>query len=110
MKKIVVIHHSNLIGHKLQPFVKFLRSFYDTTLKFSASLSVTFNDYVQKLHNIQTQLVITIFDDPIMNVVAKSMKSKFDKHWSDVNKMYKILFIVLVLDLQFKLNFSIFCV
>lgn len=36
------------------------------------------------------------FEDPNMRSISKTMKSKFDKYWGDVNKMNKVLFIVVL--------------
>lgn len=52
--------------------------------------------------------MLTISYDPIMNAMAKNMKSKFDEYWGEVNKMNKVLFITFVLDPYFKLNFLSF--
>ncbi|XP_022850866.1 zinc finger BED domain-containing protein RICESLEEPER 1-like [Olea europaea var. sylvestris] len=85
---------------KGRKFVKFLKTFYETTLKFSASSSVTSNLYFQHLLKIFSDR-----QDPILSDMAKNMKTKFDKYWGSVEKMNKILIVATVLDPRHKLEF-----
>jgi hypothetical protein len=62
-------------------FVKFLKSFYDATLKFSTSKNVTFNSYFIQLCIIQNTLNDGICsDNPILTSVNLDMKTKYDKY------------------------------
>ncbi|KAK2648515.1 hypothetical protein Ddye_016004 [Dipteronia dyeriana] len=60
-------------------FVKFLKNFYDATLKFSASLSVTSNQYFHEVFSIQSELIeLSTNTDPFLGTMATSMKRKYD--------------------------------
>ncbi|XP_022896431.1 zinc finger BED domain-containing protein RICESLEEPER 1-like [Olea europaea var. sylvestris] len=96
---------------KGRKFVKFLKTFYEITLKFSASLSVTSNLYFKEVCNIQ-QVLKSLSDrqDPLLSDMAINMKSKFDKYWGSVEKMNKILIIAIVLDPRYMLEFVGYCI
>ena len=91
-------------------FVKFLKKFYDATLKFSASLSVTSNLYFHEVFSIQSELTeLSTNTDPFLGTMATSMKRKYDKYWGSIESINKLLLISIVLDPRYKLDYVIFC-
>ncbi|XP_022870954.1 zinc finger BED domain-containing protein RICESLEEPER 2-like [Olea europaea var. sylvestris] len=96
---------------KARKFAKFLRTFYDVTLKFSASLNVTSNIYFQEVCKIK-QILKKMGDkqDYLLSSIANNMKIKFDKNWDNVDKMNKILIVAVVLDPRYKLEFVVHCI
>ncbi|KAL5787204.1 hypothetical protein ACOSP7_004153 [Xanthoceras sorbifolium] len=83
---------------KAKAFVQFLHVFYDITVKFSSSLSVTSNLFF-----------MSCSDDSVLSEMTSSMKSKFDKYWGKIEDVNKLLIIALVLDPRYKLNYVKFC-
>ncbi|TXG59748.1 hypothetical protein EZV62_014321 [Acer yangbiense] len=91
-------------------FVKFLKKFYDATLKFSASLSVTSNLYFHEVFSIQSELTeLSTNTDPFLGTMATSMKRKYDKYWGSIESINKLLLISVVLDPRYKLDYVTFC-
>ncbi|KAL5737810.1 hypothetical protein ACOSP7_030571 [Xanthoceras sorbifolium] len=91
-------------------FVKFLHVFYDITLKFSSSLSVTSNLFFHELCSIETELTsFAKSNDSVLSEMSSSMKSKFDKYWGKIEDVNKLLIIALVLDPRYKLEYVKFC-
>ncbi|CAM8979771.1 unnamed protein product [Rhodiola kirilowii] len=95
-----------------QAFTLFLKRFYDSTIKLSASKTPTSNLIFNKMVALQ-QLIEKKMRDwsiPILRKVAQSMKTKFDKYWGQSNgggnghKINLIVFIANVLDPRFKLS------
>ncbi|KAL5861151.1 hypothetical protein ACOSQ4_002447 [Xanthoceras sorbifolium] len=95
---------------KAKVFVKFLHVFYDITLKFSSSLSVTSNLFFHELCSIETELTsFAKSNDSVLSEMSSSMKSKFDKYWGKIEDVNKLLIIALVLDPRYKLEYVKFC-
>ncbi|KAK3230411.1 hypothetical protein Dsin_002292 [Dipteronia sinensis] len=91
-------------------FVKFLKKFYDATLKFSASLSVTSNLYFYEVFSIQSELTkLSTNTNPFLDTMATSMKRKYDKYWGSIESINKLLLISIVLDPRCKLDYVTFC-
>ncbi|TXG66426.1 hypothetical protein EZV62_007701 [Acer yangbiense] len=91
-------------------FVKFLKKFYDATLKFSASLSVTSNLYFHEVFSIQSELTeLSTNTDPFLGTMPTSMKRKYDKYWCSIESINKLLLISVVLDPRYKLDYVTFC-
>ncbi|KAL5775360.1 hypothetical protein ACOSP7_012917 [Xanthoceras sorbifolium] len=91
-------------------FVKFLHVFYDITLKFSSSLSVTSNLFFHKLCSIETELTsFAKSNDSVLSEMSSSIKSKFDQYWGKIEDVNKLLIIALVLDPRYKLEYVKFC-
>ncbi|KAK2648832.1 hypothetical protein Ddye_016321 [Dipteronia dyeriana] len=91
-------------------FVQFLHVFYDITLKFSVSLSVTSNMFFHKLRSIATELsTLANSGDFLLCEMTVAMKSKFDKYWGKIEDVNKLLIIALVLDPRYKLDYVKFC-
>jgi hypothetical protein len=86
-------------------FVKFLKSFYDATLKFSTSKNVTSNSYFIQFCIIQNTLNDGICsDNPILSSVSSDMKAKYDKYWETVERINLLLYLAFVLDPRSKLK------
>ena len=91
-------------------FVKFLRMFYDFTLKFSGSLFVTSNTSFREIVNLHDRLTyMCSSDDEFVRDMATSMKSKYDQYWGSYEKMNYLLFIVVILDPRRKMKYVSFC-
>ncbi|CAA2956151.1 zinc finger BED domain-containing RICESLEEPER 2-like [Olea europaea subsp. europaea] len=88
-----------------QIFVKFLKTFYDMTLKVSDSLYVTSNTFFQELCEIHGELN-ELAKDPnsLMGKMAISMRRKHDKYWGNHEKFNDLLFIATVFDPRCKLE------
>ena len=90
--------------------IKFLRMFYQVTLKFSRSLYVTSNIFFHEIVEIHARLTqLSKSNDTLLSSMANRMKIKFAKYWEDASKINKLLFIAVVLDPRFKLKYVEFC-
>ena len=95
---------------KAKKFVRFLKTFYDVTLKFSATLSVTSNMYFNEICKILSLLnSMSGLGDLELATMATNMKRKFNKYWSSVDQVNKLLIVSVVLDPLQKLDFVQFC-
>ena len=87
-------------------FIRFLSTFYDITLDFSASLHVTSNIYFKSWCTIFNQLTsLSTERDPLVSKMAVSMKQKFDKYWKGLDKTNNLLIIAVVLDPRYKFGY-----
>ncbi|KAH9779204.1 BED-type domain-containing protein [Citrus sinensis] len=87
--------------------VKFLKVFYDATLLFSASLSVTSNLCYDTIGLIESSLTaLQESTDPWVSSMAYSMREKFDKYWESTGKINKMLIIASILDPRAKMDFA----
>ncbi|XP_048502686.2 zinc finger BED domain-containing protein RICESLEEPER 2-like [Beta vulgaris subsp. vulgaris] len=87
-------------------FSEFLQAFYDLTLRVSGSLYVTSNLFFHELVNVALLLKeLESSEDFEMCVIASKMKEKYDKYWGDVEKMNMLIFIAVVLDPRYKLDY-----
>lgn len=95
---------------KCRVFLKFLKLFYNATLKFSGSLYVTSSTFYREMLAIQTQIKKYMADStPLLGTMAANMKGKFDKYWGIGDKFNLLLYVAVVLDPRTKkrfLNFS----
>ena len=99
MEKKVVGPPSDEDWKRARFFVKFLRMFYDFTLKFSGSLFVTSNTSFREIVNLHDRLTyMSSSDDEFVRDMATSMKSKYDQYWGSYEKMNYLLFIAVILD------------
>ena len=74
---------NNLDWKKTRSFVKFLKLFYNATLRFSGSLYITCNTFFHEVVMIQTKLQQLItYNDHLVSSMARNMIEKFDKYWS----------------------------
>ena len=91
-------------------FVRFLKSFYDVTLKFSSSLYVSSNVYLHEVSSIQTQLdEWSLSGDSLLGEMTTKMKKKFDKYWGMMDNVNQFLLIASVLDPRYKLDYVEYC-
>ena len=90
--------------------MKFLKTFYDITLKFSATLNVTSNSYFHEMCEMQNQLSeLSKQDDSMLSSMAVSMKKKYDKYWGNVENINCLLFVAVVLDPRYKMDYLTYC-
>ncbi|XP_073032144.1 zinc finger BED domain-containing protein RICESLEEPER 2-like isoform X2 [Primulina eburnea] len=88
---------------------KFLETFYNLTLRVSGSLYVTSNIHFHEIGELSCALNLLVeSDDSVLAMMAKRMKSKFDKYWGAPEKMNKMIFIACVLDPRFKFDYVAF--
>jgi hypothetical protein len=67
--------------HRIRIFLKFLKVFYDATLRLSGSLYVTSNMYFQEICGIQMHLdEYNENDDHVLSAMSEKMKTKFNKY------------------------------
>ncbi|KAK6944397.1 hAT-like transposase, RNase-H fold [Dillenia turbinata] len=84
----------------------FLKIFYDTTVKLSDSYNVTRNEYMKEIYRIGTILdKIYESEDSGTISIASKMKRKHDKYCGNIDKINIFLFIAVVFDQRFKLNY-----
>ncbi|XP_057441940.1 zinc finger BED domain-containing protein RICESLEEPER 2-like [Lotus japonicus] len=87
-------------------FVRFLKVFYDVTLKVSGSLFVTssqyFHEYCMVLKTLNTWAGSL---DPLLGGMVVKMKAKHDKYWGSLKNINMMIFIAVVLDPRYKLRF-----
>lgn len=88
---------------KVEGICKFLGIFYNVTRSFSGSKYPTANLYFPNVFLVQHTLMKSIEnEDCVSNSLAKRMKPKFDKYWTDYSM---ILAIALVFDPRYKVHF-----
>ncbi|XP_060672818.1 zinc finger BED domain-containing protein RICESLEEPER 2-like [Ziziphus jujuba] len=91
-------------------FVKFLKSFYDVTLKFSSSLHVISNAYFHEICSIQSQLdAWSLSGDYLLSDIANKMMRKFDNYWGKMDDINPLLLIAAVLHPRYKLDYVEYC-
>ncbi|XP_024032219.1 zinc finger BED domain-containing protein RICESLEEPER 2-like [Morus notabilis] len=87
-------------------FVQFLKTFYEVTLKFSASQHVTSNTFFHEICSIQRQLSeLCESRDCLLSTMAFGMRRKFEKYWGNGENINYILFIAVVLDPRYKRDY-----
>ncbi|KAH9768773.1 BED-type domain-containing protein [Citrus sinensis] len=87
--------------------VKFLKVFYDATLLFSASLSVTSNICYDTIGLIESSLTaLEGSRDPWVVAMAYQIREKFDKYWESSGKINKMLIVASILDPRAKMDFA----
>ena len=83
-------------------FVKFLKVFYDITIKIYGTFYSTSNLYFQQLCTIQKNVLeYAQSSDPLMSDIK--MKVKYDKYWGNFEKINQLLFVAVILDPLYKL-------
>ena len=91
-------------------FVKFLKIFFDVTLRISGSLFTTSNAYFHKLCLIRNLIRKYLkSNDLLLSDMAQNMKAKYDKYWGNLKRSNLLLYVVVVLDPRYKLKFVQFC-
>uniref|UniRef100_A0A803MMI1 BED-type domain-containing protein n=1 Tax=Chenopodium quinoa TaxID=63459 RepID=A0A803MMI1_CHEQI len=87
-------------------FSEFLQVFYDLTMRVSGSLHVTSNLFFHELVSVVVLLKDLMTNDDVeMCLMATKMKEKYDKYWGDPEKMNMLIFIAVVLDPRYKLDY-----
>ncbi|KAG7943234.1 hypothetical protein I3843_15G028400 [Carya illinoinensis] len=90
---------------KSRLFVKFLKLFYDATLRFSGANYVTCNCFAFELATIHAAINLECTEGPHkLRTMAFNMKSKFEKYWGNIKKMNLLLYIALILDPRYKMR------
>ena len=93
----------------IEVFVRILKIFYDTSLKFN-TLQVTSNTSFHELCEIQSKLIKwSQSQDHVLCDMARSMKVKYDTYLGSVNNINPLLFVSLVLDPRYKIEFLKYC-
>jgi hypothetical protein len=89
---------------------KFLRLFYEATLRFFGSLIVTSNSYFHELVGIQNELykLCNLDGDSLLKKMAKDMKMKYKRYWGNIEKMNLLLFVAVVLDPRYKMKYIVY--
>ncbi|KAL5808284.1 hypothetical protein ACOSQ3_028975 [Xanthoceras sorbifolium] len=100
----------NALKFNVKVFVQFLKTFYDVTMLFSASLSVTSNLCFHKWGTINNQLMkMSSEGNLLVRYMASTMKIKFEKYWGSLETTNNLLIIAVVLDPRFKLRYVYYC-
>ncbi|XP_026395994.1 zinc finger BED domain-containing protein RICESLEEPER 2-like [Papaver somniferum] len=95
--------------------VKFLKIFFDVTVKFSASVQVTSHEFLWQLALIHEQLVRLRAlgnRDPHISTMAEIMFKKYNTYWGDYEDMNSVLYFAKLLDPREKesgLKFNLEC-
>ncbi|CAL5341776.1 unnamed protein product [Camellia sinensis] len=95
---------------KTRLYVKFLKLFYNATLRFSGSLYVTCNAFFSEIMLIKSAITeLCVHDDLSLKLLAHGMSSKFDKYWGKFDKINLLLFVAIVVDPRYKLKYVQWC-
>ncbi|KAI9091200.1 hypothetical protein K1719_028264 [Acacia pycnantha] len=82
-----------------------LGHFYNLTNRISGSLYVTSNNFFREIYKVYRFLNEWLKSDVLeLCNVASRMKEKFDKYWGDPMQLNKLLYIAVVLDPRYKLD------
>ena len=85
---------------------RFLKRFYDVTCKVYGSLYCTSNVYFPEIIKILKDLqTFERSNDSSLVEMGKKMREKFDKYWGALSKLNVMLFIAVVLDPRYKMNY-----
>ncbi|KAL5569847.1 hypothetical protein UlMin_026422 [Ulmus minor] len=97
---------STLDWNNARIFVNFLQSFYDVTLKFSATNSVSVNCFYNEICELHNQLnQLNESDDILLSKMVSNMKLKFDKYWGNPENINLLMFLAIVLDPRYKMEY-----
>ncbi|TYK12117.1 zinc finger BED domain-containing protein RICESLEEPER 3-like [Cucumis melo var. makuwa] len=90
--------------------IRFLKVFYDVTLKISGSLYTTSNLVFHQITVVQNCIRLNAGSRNALLVgMANNMKAKFEKYWGNNEKNNLLLYVAIVLDPRKKLRFVSFC-
>lgn len=91
--------------------LKFLKVFYNATLKLSSSFFTTSNLVFHEICRIQNCMQLNASSGiSMLSTMANNMKAKFDKYWgSDEKNNNFLLCIVVVLDPRYKRKCLTYC-
>ncbi|KAL4627407.1 hypothetical protein ACB092_05G163800 [Castanea dentata] len=97
---------SDVDWEKISIFSKFLKIFYDATLRFSGANYVTSNSFFLELMSIHDTIDLEYEKDSyLLKKMAGYMKTKFEKYWGNFDNMNHLLYVGLVLDPRYKMRY-----
>ena len=86
--------------------IKFLKFFYNATLKFSSSTSVTSNDLFHEVAQLSGMLKkLGRSENCMLSSMASRMNMKFIKYWGDFDGINGLLYVAVVLDPRYKMMY-----
>ncbi|XP_010480984.1 PREDICTED: zinc finger BED domain-containing protein RICESLEEPER 2-like [Camelina sativa] len=95
---------------QVQRLVKFLKIFFNCTLTFSATKTVTSPVCYNELVIIERNLInLSINGDLLLKTEAMIMRAKFEKYWDGLNNMNPLVIIAFVFDPRNKMQFAGLC-
>jgi hypothetical protein len=101
-------HPTSIDWNRIRICLKFLKLFYDNTMRLSGSLYCTSNMYFQESCGIQMHLQEYIDSgDFVLSAMAERIMLKYNKYWRDLDNNDKVnlmIFIAVVLDPRTKLE------
>ncbi|KAI4335155.1 hypothetical protein L6164_013827 [Bauhinia variegata] len=98
---------SSLDWDNARAFIQFLKLFYEVTLALSGSLHVTTNCAFDEIQTINELLVKWSENeaDYVLGTMACNMRNKFDKYWGKIENINPLIYIGIVLDPRYKLEY-----
>ncbi|XP_074573505.1 zinc finger BED domain-containing protein RICESLEEPER 1-like [Curcuma longa] len=91
-------------------FMKFLKVFYNITIRFSSSSSITANIFFQEIVGMHTILkAYSKHVDASLAAVAIEMQIMFAKYWQKLENMNPLMYVATVLDPRYKMKFIRYC-
>ncbi|XP_024024324.1 zinc finger BED domain-containing protein RICESLEEPER 1-like [Morus notabilis] len=94
----------------LDAAIKFQKAFERYEEEDNATLNVTSNSYFHELCEMQNQLSkLSKQEDSMLSFMAVSMKKKYDKYWGNVENINYLLFVAIVLDPRYKMDYLTYC-
>lgn len=94
---------------KVQRFCKFLKIFFNSTLTFSASKTVTSSICYNEIVIIEKNLIsLSHNNDVLLKTEAIAMRNKFKKYWDGLLNMNPFVIIASVFDPRKKCNLLVF--
>ncbi|XP_010431219.1 PREDICTED: zinc finger BED domain-containing protein RICESLEEPER 2-like [Camelina sativa] len=95
---------------QVQRLVKFLKIFFNCTLSFSATKSVTSTFCYNEIVTIERNLInLSTNGDVLLKTEAMMMRSKFEKYWDGLLNMNPLVIIASVFDPRNKMQFAGLC-
>ena len=92
---------------KVKEITNFLKPFYEITTLFSGSSYPTSNLYFHKVWKIQCNIEEGIKNsDPMIRMMARDMKTKFDKYWENY---CMVLSFAVIMDPRYKVKLIEYC-
>ncbi|XP_019092230.1 PREDICTED: zinc finger BED domain-containing protein RICESLEEPER 2-like [Camelina sativa] len=95
---------------EIHRLVKFLKLFFNCTLAFSASKTVTSSLCYNEIIIIEQHLIsLSFHNDPLLQKQAIAMRTKFEKYWDGLINMNPLVIIASVFDTRNKMQFASVC-
>ena len=95
----------------VRSLLPFLKQFHDATLKVSGTLYATSDEYFHVIYGIGCKLkdrLVSSTTSEANIAMTEKMRSKHDKYWGNVNNINPLLFIAVILDPRFKVDYMLF--